>query len=491
MRRYRVGSVTDGNGFSRHAALALSGGAVLLALLGAPAAASASPGSGAPAIVSMGDSYSSGQGGRWQGNSNVLTAGNAGTDRACVRTGLGCRYEVGKVYLGGTRPPGCARSDVAEIRSARIAGNQPINIACSGAVTSVVFRSSHGGRSYKGEPPQADQLARIARGSDVTLIVLSIGGNDIGFGELVVACVAAYVARAAPCAVTQQPALEARLPRMRAGVAKALAEIRAAMREAGYRPWDYRLVLQGYPSAVPRAAENRYPQMSLERGANCPFYDSDLDNARDRLVPRLDSELRAVAEAGGAQFLSLRDVLQGHEMCSRSTRLADAANPPSAVTSEWARFVSLNAILQGQTVEEEVHPNAFGQRAIGRCLTLLFARTTGSWTCQHTPGEGTDGMWLARVSALPERFPLRLRVSPRRVRAGKRRCFNFRTLSGAEPVERVAIVFAGKRTRTSRAGRARKCVRLRARRYRVRARRAGFRPTSVIVRASRRARAGR
>jgi hypothetical protein len=282
--------------------------------------------------------------------------------------------------------------------------------------------------------------------------------------------------------------IEARLPRARAGIGKAIDEISAVMRSAGYRPWHYRLVLQSYPSPVPRAAENRYLQNGPSRGAigNCPLYDRDLNEARDTLVPRLDAELRAIAFEKGAQFLSLQDTLQGHEMCARSARLADASNPPSAVTSEWSRFIGITAILQGGTIEEEAHPNAYGQRALGRCVTLLFARSTGSWTCRNTPGRGTDAMVLSRVSSLPGRFRLRLRASPRRVRAGRRSCFTFRALSGGQPVERVTVRFAGTRGRTSRTGRVRKCVRLRrARRYRATARRPGFRPASVTVGARR------
>ncbi|MGH2741055.1 MAG: GDSL-type esterase/lipase family protein, partial [Thermoleophilaceae bacterium] len=124
-------------------------------LLPGGTAAAAGPTAG----VSLGDSFISGQGGRWQGNSNDSLGSRSGTDRACVPTTFGCRYETGRVYLGGTAPPGCARSDVAEILSARVGVQETINLGCSGAQTKEVFRSSNGGRRFKGEAPQADQLA--------------------------------------------------------------------------------------------------------------------------------------------------------------------------------------------------------------------------------------------------------------------------------------------------------------------------------------------
>ena len=461
--------------------------AVLATAAGAVPAANAAPGAGPTASVSLGDSFISGQAGRWQGNSNDPLGNRGGTDRACVRALAGCRYEVGSVYLGGTRPPGCARSDVAEIRSAAIPVAERINLACSGAVTTGIFRSSNGGRAFKGEAPQADQLAGVAATRNVKLVVLSIGGNDIGFGEVVTACVLAYITQAPPCAEAQRRNIDARLPRTVAGVGKAIDEIRAVMRSAGYRPWHYRLVLQSYPSPVPRASENRYPQLGPARSTigNCPLYDTDLNDARDTLVPRLDAELRAIALGKGVQFLSLKDALQGREMCARSAQLADATRPAAAHRSEWARFIGLSAIVQGETIEEEAHPNAYGQAAIGRCLTLLFARETGSWACRNTPGAGPDAMFLAPVSSLPARARLRLRAAPRRVRTG-RRCFRFRVLSAGQPVEGVTVRFAGRRGRTSSSGRLRKCVRLRrARRYRATARRAGFQRASLTIRAVR------
>ncbi|MGI9080719.1 MAG: hypothetical protein ACR2FZ_00345, partial [Thermoleophilaceae bacterium] len=90
--------------------------AVLLVMsLPMPAAAQAPS-----AAVSLGDSFTSGQAGRWLGNSNDSFGSRGGTDRACQPTPFGCNYDTGRVYLDGSQPPGCARSDVAEILSASI-----------------------------------------------------------------------------------------------------------------------------------------------------------------------------------------------------------------------------------------------------------------------------------------------------------------------------------------------------------------------------------
>ena len=74
---------------------------------------------------------------------------------------------------------------MAPIRSAPIAVGEKANLACSGAQTVNVWRAAAGGQAHFGEPPQADQLAALARRDDVRLVVLTVGANDVGFGGLV------------------------------------------------------------------------------------------------------------------------------------------------------------------------------------------------------------------------------------------------------------------------------------------------------------------
>jgi hypothetical protein len=136
-------------------------------------AAHAGPTSPTTAIVSLGDSYISGEAGRWEGNSNSQFASRDGTDRAY--TGGCCSYDTSRVYLGGSDDNGCHRSDVAEILSNTIGVVEKVNLACSGATTANVIRASQGGQSHDGEAPQADQLAAVAQRDAVKLVVLSIG----------------------------------------------------------------------------------------------------------------------------------------------------------------------------------------------------------------------------------------------------------------------------------------------------------------------------
>ncbi|MGW9448935.1 GDSL-type esterase/lipase family protein [Streptomyces sp. NPDC055632] len=350
--------------------------------------AHASPGSGPTAVVAMGDSYISGEAGRWQGNGLTDSGSRHGTDRAWTGSG----YDPSRVY--GSTAGGCHRSDTAEVRSAGPIAASLVNLACSGATAENVFRASQGGRALKGEAPQADRLAAVAASHDVELIALSVGGNDLGFADIITACATDYVVWYSYCHDDQQAAVDARIDGAMAKVGKAVDEIRAVMSGAGYGASDYRIVLQSYPSPVPRAAENRYAESGWSRTSTggCPFWDADANWARDTLVPRLADRLRQVAVAKGAQFLDLRDSLQGREVCAKGSRQATASLPPSAATSEWARWIDSRS-TQG-LVQESMHPNAYGQQALGRCLALIQAVPAGHRACRNTAGAGASGMYL-------------------------------------------------------------------------------------------------
>jgi lysophospholipase L1-like esterase len=342
--------------------------------------------------VSLGDSYISGEAGRWQGNSIDPAGSRDGTDRAFTGTG----YDLSRVYMPPSDTNGCHRSDVAEIRSASLPVDKSINIACSGAVTQNIFRTSSGGTGQNGELPQADQLSAIGRQTKVKLVVLSIGGNDLGFSSIITACLEAYETFGPPCQPSQQAAIDAKFPTAMANVGKAVDEIRATLQADGYSPGSYRFVLQSYPSAIPRGSEIRVPEIDHNARTNidgCPVYNSDATWSRDSVVNQIANGLKSVAASRGVQFLDLRNLLQGREMCSIHTRLADLTHPPSATTSDWARFLNLSAVeTQGQQ-QETFHPNAYGQQAFGRCLSLLYAQHRNA-ACDNTPGAGPRAVVL-------------------------------------------------------------------------------------------------
>nr|WP_051782013.1 MULTISPECIES: GDSL-type esterase/lipase family protein [unclassified Streptomyces] len=368
--------------------------AVSALLAGGAGTSAASPGTGPTAVVSMGDSYISGEAGRWKGNSLTNSGSRNGTDRGWVS---GSTYDPAKVY--GTTAGGCHRSDSAEVRSAGAIADVAVNLACSGAVSDNVFRSSNGGVSYKGEAPQADQLAAVAASHDVKVIALSIGGNDLGFADIITDCALDFVLWNSYCYDDQQYGVDQKIDAVMGKVGKSVDEIRAVMRAAGYADSSYRIVLQSYPSPIPRGAENRYTQSDWSRlnTGGCPFWNRDSDWARDSLVPQIANRIKGVAAAKGVQFLDLRDMMQGREVCAKASKLVTSSVPASAKTSEWARWIDNNE-TQG-LIQESMHPNYFGQLAAGRCLALVVAQPASSgFSCKNTAGADQTGMFLTPAS---------------------------------------------------------------------------------------------
>jgi hypothetical protein len=236
----------------------------------------------------------------------------------------------------------------------------------------------------------------VARRDDVRLIVVTAGANDVGFGELVVKCALDW-ARSDPadpafCRRGAQAQIAAEEPAMRRGLERALRGIRLTMAEAGYTRAEYRLLAMGYASPFPEGRLIRYPEdgWSRLRQGGCPLWDADADWAARRATPAIDAAMRAAAHATGAEYLDLQHALDGHQLCDRRARRVGPAGP-DPVSAEWVRRLSF---AQGST-RESLHPDAYGQRALGACIALHYSRHPGDYACRATPGRGyTDGISL-------------------------------------------------------------------------------------------------
>jgi lysophospholipase L1-like esterase len=370
--------------------VAMAAAWMLAAFVAPPAVAQAS--SGPTAIVALGDSFISGEGGRWLGNGSEPFGTRSGTDRAAFGCdGWDCEYDPARVY-GSSEESGCHRSDVAPILSAPVAVEEKVNLACSGARLANVWPAAVGGQRHFGEVPQADQLAAVARRDDVRMVVLTVGANDVGFGGLVAGCALDWARSSeddpAFCHGGAQADIDAALPAMERGLGKALRGIRVTMATAGYRYADYRLVTMGYASPFPPGRWIRYPEDGWSRlnEGGCPVWNGDADWAAGVGIGSIVAAMRAAAAATGSELLDLRHALDGHQLCDRRSRRVGPEGP-SPASSEWVRRL---AFVQGSS-RESLHPNAYGQRAIGTCIGFLYAEPRGDYACRATPGSGYVG----------------------------------------------------------------------------------------------------
>lgn len=345
-----------------------------------------------PWVVSLGDSFISGEAGRWAGNSNKSAHGYSGTDRAYQPSTN--TTDPHRVY-GTSYDNGCNRSDSAEVNSARVWAHR-LNLACSGATSTAILLPENGGRPFKGEPSQAQQLQNAVTGYPVRAVVVSIGGNDLGFSGVITSCAKNFLKPigATPCAPTMAPEVRNRLPAMRTAVVKALGDITTAMDRAGHLKGSYRLILQSPPSPLPDGARVRYPGERYDRmkQGGCPFFDKDLTWAHDELGPEISTTLADAARTAGAEFLDLSRAFEGREVCSNTTVHAGPGQQPSGRTSEWVRFVT-SGLGQGQR-QESMHPNYYGQLALGACLGLQLDQSPGNYSCVNSTGADPEDMRL-------------------------------------------------------------------------------------------------
>jgi hypothetical protein len=162
---------------------------------------------------------------------------------------------------------------------------------------------------------------------------------------------------------------------------------------------NYQFVLQSYPSPMPAAGDFRIPEDGPRFSeGGCPVWDADANWAGQQLVPTIAAQLERVAANRGVRFLDLQDSFDGREVCAAASMQAQAgnsaANPLPGTTAEWVRWVVTGYSAQGDR-QESMHPNHYGQRALGTCLRLMHAKATGDFTCHNTPGTGPGRMTLS------------------------------------------------------------------------------------------------
>ncbi|MFI9816084.1 GDSL-type esterase/lipase family protein [Saccharothrix variisporea] len=300
------------------------------------------PGRDAPtAAVALGDSTMSGEG--------------AGT------------YEPGTDGEGGNW---CHRSLKASIHRVKLPVDKVFNLACSGANAEQVGLTD---QIRNTEGSQARQLERIAREYRVTTVVVAVGANDDPrFSDVLNTCLQAWFQRRTDCSTALTEDWRGRVERMVPKVERALGDIRRVLRDSGYTPRSYTLVLQSY--AAPVTPDLPFDLQNL---AGCPLRTGDLRWVRDTAVGELSSALRRAASASGARFLDLSKAGLKHEAC------AGGKNPDT----EW--FTRLTVDFEGlrdearvrHAFQESFHPNARGHDQFARCLTEFLSTPARSASC--------------------------------------------------------------------------------------------------------------
>lgn len=351
-------------------------------------------------VVSVGDSYISGEGGRWAGNSEDI-AWSEYSDK------LGPTAYADNA--GREAVPWCHRSKGAEINMG--AGVTSVNLACSGAETitddsqkpfkpGIDFTSARvgGGAFALGQALLLQNLA-TSNPHRISMVVLSIGGNNFQFGHIVEECVTDYMdPRRLRRSCHDDEDLQALVSgkaaqKHRAEIAEAIHNVVTAMTQAGYTSDEWSLLVQTYPSPIADSRTIRYAQdYDRQLKGGCGFWNNDLDWANATVLPTVN---RAVVDAvadeaqdhANIRLLELRNALKGHRLCETGTtvvgklawgplwkwspvRRYDQEN--AAAMSEWVAQIRAFQKSDPYSQQESLHPNYWGQKAYQSCLIAAY-----------------------------------------------------------------------------------------------------------------------
>lgn len=325
-------------------------------------------------IVALGDSYSSGEGTsvpdgseffRGTDHHGVRITGSNGEgvenpDRnACHRSYDAWPYLIDPVGVPGAQT---ARS-LVQAKSPLIDFQL---LACSGAETRHV---QAGGAGQYGE---LSQLDRGFLDSNTTLITMTIGGNDVGFGPVIQACITSGVANPPPLSVPCQDrsapealassgtvgqAVDARLSSLETHLTILLQQIAAKAPNA-------KIALLGYPTL-------------FATGSECVLVlDSDrgwLNGVADRLNQVLTRA--AMASGTNVRYQSPQYQFEGSTLCAQNSGLTGIVTTLTKGDFPLFEIPVPGPDFGAPYSQQSVHPNDLGSAMYAAAANTIIRQT--------------------------------------------------------------------------------------------------------------------
>jgi GDSL-like Lipase/Acylhydrolase family len=366
----------------------------LLALALAAALPSAAAAQTPPTVVSMGDSAISGEAGRWAGNTNQSSSKTDALGPSAYNDAGNAEAIVG-----------CHRSRSAEVHIGD--GVRSVNLACSGART-----YTHTGDDGHFKPgldmaanSQVQALQTLAADNkNIKAVVVLIGANNYGFADIVQACVTDWLTSPSWWKNYCQDDSDIRsrftasnITTITNQVRGAFNTIRDVMSDAGYSDSQYEILAQTYSAPLPMANGMRYPETGFTRQTigGCGTWNSDVNWARSTVVDTFNKTIRnAVAGMPNVSLLDMTNALLGRRLCENTVGLLEEKGLASWTSAgavnktEWVQQIrTLTTIFPPYQLQEDGHPNYWGQLALRNCFRQAYAggNAHGGY-CSH----GTD-----------------------------------------------------------------------------------------------------
>ena len=365
----------------------------------APAAQADGPGSGAPWLVSVGDSYISGEAGRWAGSSNTSSS---------YADALGATAYFDNAGGTGEQINRCHRSKAAEIYVG--GGVNGLNLACSGAKTST-YTTSEG--YFKPGLDFADDGAGHLGPGQAAAAVRGHPQREDGGGldrrqRLQLRVDRAAVRDRLPgVAALVQGLLQRRLvghrelhhpPTSRRSAAGSRRRTPTSGRRCGTRATPTRPGRCSCRTTRRRcppgpASATRQSGYTRQSTGGCGFWNADADWANATALPTINNTVTgAVGTAGitNARTLDLSSAFNGRRLCESTVGLYEEKGLTSWTQAgavdrtEWVNQIRTVSTWGSSPyyVQESLHPNYWAQLATRSCVRQAWnAGTPRGGTC--------------------------------------------------------------------------------------------------------------
>jgi lysophospholipase L1-like esterase len=238
---------------------------------------------------------------------------------------LGDSYTAGPLIPDPTGTPlGCLRSDSNYPHRVRPSLETATftDASCSGATTDDFTAPQS--TSLGTNPPQFDALT-----ADTRVVTVGIGGNDIGFSDIVLNC-----ARLNPFDPCRDDYVSGGVDQISQAIAATTPKVDAAIDGIQARAPSAKIHIVGYPVILPASGLGCWPSV--------PVLPTDVVYLRAKTL-ELNAMLAARAAAGGAFYVDTYTSSVGHDVCK-------------ATGVKWVEG------LVPTSLAAPVHPNALGMR---------------------------------------------------------------------------------------------------------------------------------
>lgn len=249
---------------------------------------------------------------------------------AATYTALGDSYAAGPLIPNQSlNPLGCLRSDhnYAHLTAAA-KGLTLTDVSCSGAKTNDMTEAQNV------EPgPNPPQFNGLSTGTNI--VSLTIGGNDIGFTEIIESCIT-YNPFSTPCKDKYDPGGHDQLAER---IANTAPKVAAVLQGIHARSPNARVFVVNYPDILP-SGSGCWPTIPLSFG-DVPYLHATEE--------RLNQMLATTAAANGATLVDWYTPSIGHDACKGSS-------------TRW-----VEPLIPGE-LSAPVHPNKAGMAGAAAAL---------------------------------------------------------------------------------------------------------------------------